>query len=156
MKQRVTEVSIQGEQFLINGEPTYKGRVWNGHKIEGLLMNSRMVQGIYDDLNPEPRGMWAYPDTGVWDADRNTAEFIAAMPTWREHGLVAFTINLPGRQPAGLLQRPAVAQLSHHRRRSAAARLHGAARTHPRPGRRVGDGRDPRHLLLRPGRPAVR
>ena len=80
MKQRFTEVSIRGEQFFVNGEPTYKGRVWNGHKIEGLLMNSRMVQGIYDDLNPETRGMWAYPDTGVWDADRNTAEFIAAMP----------------------------------------------------------------------------
>ena len=101
MKQRFTEVSIRGEQFFVNGEPTYKGRVWNGHKIEGLLMNSRMVQGIYDDLNPETRGMWAYPDTGVWDADRNTAEFIAAMPIWREHGLVAFTINLQGGSPQG-------------------------------------------------------
>ena len=101
MKQRVTEVSIEGEQFLVNGEPTYKGRVWNGHKIEGLLMNSRMVQGIYDDLNPETRGMWTYPDTGVWDADRNTTEFIAAMPIWRDHGLIAFTINLQGGSPQG-------------------------------------------------------
>jgi hypothetical protein len=40
------------EAFLINGEPTYKGRTWNGKKIEGLLMNSRMVQGTFDDLNP--------------------------------------------------------------------------------------------------------
>jgi hypothetical protein len=101
MKQRVTEVSIEGEQFFVNGEPTYKGRIWNGHRIEGLLMNSRMVQGIYDDLNPETRDMWAYPDTGVWDADRNTAEFIAAMPIWREHGLLAFTINLQGGSPQG-------------------------------------------------------
>jgi hypothetical protein len=51
MKQRSTEVSIQGVQFFVNGEPTYKGRTWNGYKIEGLLMNSRMVQGIFDDLN---------------------------------------------------------------------------------------------------------
>ncbi|MBM4461587.1 MAG: hypothetical protein FJ011_28165, partial [Chloroflexi bacterium] len=101
MKQRFTEVSIQGEQFLINGAPTYGGRVWNGHKIEGLLMNSRMVQGIFDDLNPETAGMWAYPDTGRWDADRNTAEFIAAMPEWRAHGLLAFTINLQGGSPQG-------------------------------------------------------
>ncbi len=101
MKQRFTEVSIQGEQFLINGMPTYKGRVWNGYRIEGLLMNSRMVQGIFDDLNPETRPKWAYPDTGCWDPDRNTAEFIAAMPEWRAHGLIAFTINLQGGSPQG-------------------------------------------------------
>jgi hypothetical protein len=71
MKKRITEVRIRGEQFLINGEPTYKNRTWNGHKIAGLLMNSRMVQGIFDDLNPETRGMWTYSDTGAWDADRN-------------------------------------------------------------------------------------
>jgi hypothetical protein len=101
MKHRFTEVSIRGEQFIVNGEPTYKGRTWNGHKIEGLLMNSRMVQGIFDDLNPETRGLWAYPDTGAWDADRNTTEFIAALPIWRAHGLIAFTINLQGGSPQG-------------------------------------------------------
>lgn len=101
MRPRNTEVSIRDEQFLINGDPTCAGRTWNGHKIEGLLMNSRMVQGIFDDLNPETRGLWAYPDTGKWDADRNTAEFITAMPVWREHGLLAFTINLQGGSPQG-------------------------------------------------------
>ena len=64
-------------------------------------MNSRMVQGIYDDLNPETRSWWAYPDTHVWDADRNTREFIEAMPEWRSHGLVSFTINLQGGSPQG-------------------------------------------------------
>jgi hypothetical protein len=98
---RKTEVAIRGEQFLINGEPTYKGRTWNGKKIEGLLMNSRMVQGIFDDLNPETRGKWAYPDTGKWDPERNTREFVAAMPEWRKHGLLAFTINLQGGSPQG-------------------------------------------------------
>jgi len=98
---RGTVVSIRGEAFLINGKPTYEGRTWNGHKIEGLLMNSRMIQGIYDDLNPETVGRWAYPDTKTWDADRNTREFIAAMPEWRRHGLIAFTINLQGGSPEG-------------------------------------------------------
>ena len=37
-----TEVSIVGEAFHINGKPTYEGRTWNGKKIEGLLLNSRM------------------------------------------------------------------------------------------------------------------
>jgi hypothetical protein len=85
--------------FFINGRPTYEGREYNGMKIEGLLMNSRMVQGIFDDLNPETVGAWAYPDTGKWDAERNTREFIAAMPSWREHGMLSFVINLQGGFP---------------------------------------------------------
>ncbi|MCW5982656.1 MAG: hypothetical protein KIT09_31500 [Bryobacteraceae bacterium] len=50
---RKTVVSIKGDRFLIDGRPTYEGRVWRGNRIEGLLMNSRMVQGIFDDENPE-------------------------------------------------------------------------------------------------------
>ncbi|MGE0886235.1 MAG: hypothetical protein AB7P14_22090 [Blastocatellales bacterium] len=98
---RRTTVSIRGEQFFINGKPTYAGRSYNGLKIEGLLMNSRMVQGIYDDRNPETVTRWKYPDTGRWDAERNTREFLAAMPEWRRHGLLAFTINLQGGSPQG-------------------------------------------------------
>ncbi len=98
---RRTEVAIVGEAFHISGRPTYAGRTWHGHKIEGLLLNSRMVQGIFDDLNPETTKLWAYPDTGRWDENRNTREFVAAMPVWREHGLLAFTINLQGGSPQG-------------------------------------------------------
>jgi hypothetical protein len=60
-----------------------------------------MVQGIFDDRNPETVSRWAYPDTGKWDPERNTREFIAAMPQWREHGLLAFTINFQGGSPEG-------------------------------------------------------
>ncbi len=98
---RRTEVSIRGDAFHLNGKPTYGGRTWQGLRIEGLLMNSRMVQGTFDDLNPETRARWNYPDTGSWDPDRNTREFIAAMPEWRRHGLLAFTINLQGGNPRG-------------------------------------------------------
>jgi hypothetical protein len=94
-----TEISIRGDQFLINGRPTYAGRAWQGHRIEGLLFNARLVQGIFDDLNPETRSLWVYPDTGRWDPDRNTAEFVAAMAEWRRHGLLAFTVNLQGGMP---------------------------------------------------------
>lgn len=96
-----TSVSIVGEQFLINGEPTYKGACWQGRPIEGLLFNARLVQATFDDLNPATRDRWAYPDSGVWDAERNTAEFIAAMPDWRAHGLLAFTLSLQGGSPEG-------------------------------------------------------
>jgi hypothetical protein len=103
---RKTEVSIDGERFLINGQPTYQGVVWetsdgSTYDIEGLLMNARLVQGVFDDLNPETRGQWVYPDTKDWDPDRNTREFIKAMASWKEHGLLAFTLNLQGGCPYG-------------------------------------------------------
>lgn len=98
---RATDVSIVGDEFHINGQPTYAGRSWRGHKIQGLLLNSRMVQGIFDDRNPATVERWAYPDTRRWDPERNTREFIEAMPEWRRHGLLAFTINLQGGSPEG-------------------------------------------------------
>ncbi len=98
---RHTIVSIVGDEFYINGQPTYPGRSWQDHRIEGLLLNARLVQGIFDDLNPETVKRWAYPDTHKWDADRNSDEFICAMPSWREHGLLAFTLNLQGGSPEG-------------------------------------------------------
>lgn len=96
-----TVVTIKGDQFFINGQPTYSGRTWNGHKIEGLLMNSRVVQATFDDMNSQTVGRWAYKDTGKWDAERNVREFIAAMPEWRKHGLLAITVNLQGGSPEG-------------------------------------------------------
>lgn len=98
---RKTAVSIRGEMFYINNRPTYAGRTWQGKRIEGLLLNARLVQAIFDDLNPQTRARWAYPDTGRWDPERNTREFLAAMPQWRSHGLLAFTVNLQGGSPQG-------------------------------------------------------
>jgi hypothetical protein len=103
---RNTAVTISGNQFHINGEPTYKGRIWTTsyggeYPVEGLLMNARLVQGIFDDLNPDTRGQWAYPDTRKWDPDRNTREFTDAMASWREHGLLSFSLNLQGGCPYG-------------------------------------------------------
>jgi hypothetical protein len=96
-----TVVSIKGDQFLINGKPTYEKRYWNGYKIEGLLLNSRMVQGIFDDSNSETINNWVYPDTRKWDADRNTNEFVENMSRWKSYGLLSFTINMQGGSPQG-------------------------------------------------------
>ena len=101
ISQKHTTVSIKGQQFYINGEITYKGRSWQGNKIEGLLFNSRMVQGIFDDANPETKVFFKYPDTKSWDADRNTNEFVAQMSKWKSYGLLAFTMNLQGGSPTG-------------------------------------------------------
>jgi len=86
-----TIVSIQGTQFLINGVVTHRGTA-----AEGLLLNSRMVQAAFDDENSSTVGNWKYPDTGRWDPDRNTDEFIAALPSYRAKGMRAFTVNLQG------------------------------------------------------------
>jgi hypothetical protein len=95
-----TIVAIDADRFLINGTPTYAGRTWRGHRIEGLLFNSRMANAIVDDENPETRGAWAYAD-GPWDAARSTREFVAALPTYRAHGLAAVCLNLQGGSPQG-------------------------------------------------------
>ena len=63
MKMRHTRVAIQEDAWLINERPTYAERRYRGWKIEGLLLNSRMAQAIFDDDNPIARILWRYPDT---------------------------------------------------------------------------------------------
>lgn len=86
-----TTVSIVGETVHINGQPTNPGS-----RAEGLLLNARMVQAIFDDANASTRKWWAYTDTGVWNATRNVEEFVAAVPSYAEHGLNAITVGLQG------------------------------------------------------------
>ena len=59
-------------------------------------MNSRMIQAIFDDANPNTAKHWAYPDTGVWDAERNTDEFCAMLHIYKQYGMLAFTVGLQG------------------------------------------------------------
>ena len=102
-----TEVSIVGDEFYINGKPTFEGKTWRGMKIQGLLPNARLVNGIFDDKTDSTRYKWVYPDTKVWDANRNTKEFVENMPKWQEKGLLAFTINLQGGSPEGYSKKQA-------------------------------------------------
>jgi hypothetical protein len=104
VKKNRTVVKIMDDQFFINDQITYADRYWKDSKIEGLLMNSRMVQGIFDDVNPETADKWIYPDTKKWDPERNTREFILNMKTWADYGLLSFTINLQGGSPQGYSQ----------------------------------------------------
>ncbi len=92
----MTTVSIQGEKVFIDGQPTYAGRSFEGLPVEGLLFNVRAVQATFDDANPGTRHLWNYPDTGHWDPERNTSEFMAALPQWKAHGVLGFTINFQG------------------------------------------------------------
>lgn len=94
-----TILEISGERFKINGELTYKGRFYEGKPVEGLIFNVRAVQAIFDDENLETRSNWIYPDTKEWDPERNTEEFIQALPEWKSYGVLGFTVNLQGGMP---------------------------------------------------------
>ncbi len=96
-----TTVGIDGQKFYINNKPTYSGRVWRDYDIEGLLMNNRLVQATFDDENLQTRSMWAYPDTGTWDAERNVQEFVDALPRYRDCGVLGLTVNFQGGNPKG-------------------------------------------------------
>ena len=96
-----TKIEIDGDYWLINGRPTYMARRYQGISIEGLLLNSRMANGIFDDANSFTRHLWAYPDTGFWDASRNTNELAQMLPVYASHGLTAICINMQGGSPLG-------------------------------------------------------
>ena len=100
--------------------PTLRGVRWRGYRLEGLLPNSRMVQGVFDDLNSDTRARWAYPDTNAWDRIATPASSWRRRQ-WRRHGLLAITLNLRAAVPEGY-SGTALAQLSVRRRRIAAAR----------------------------------
>lgn len=97
----MTTVEIHGDKFRVDGQPTNIGRTIHGIDVEGRLINSRMINGIFDDSTPQTQANWAYPDTKVWDAERNVTEFLAAMPSWVESGLNAITLGIQGGSPRG-------------------------------------------------------
>jgi hypothetical protein len=89
-----TKVGISGTKFLLNGDVINYGTA-----AEGLLLNSRMVQAVFDDENPATLAKRKYPDSGTWDPERNVNEFITALGSYRDHGLNAVTVGLQGGFP---------------------------------------------------------
>ena len=80
---RQTRVSVVDGAWQINGKRTYPGS-----RAEGLLMNARMVNAVFEDRNR--------PD---FDPRANTDEFLAAIPDYIQHGIRAFTLCLQGGMP---------------------------------------------------------
>ncbi|MDP9222553.1 MAG: glycoside hydrolase family 5 protein [Actinomycetota bacterium] len=92
--QAQTAISLSGRLFAINGHPTYRGTA-----ARGLLLNTRMVQAVFDDANPDTTWQWEYPDTHVWDPQRNTDEFVAMLPRYAAKGVNMVTVGLQGGNP---------------------------------------------------------
>ena len=85
-----TNVSINGDRWLINGEPVLKGT-----PAEGLLVNVRMVNAVFEDAGKA--GEDFLPEH--FDPEENTNRFIAQISDYYAHGVRAFTISLQGGLP---------------------------------------------------------
>ncbi len=78
-----TRVSITAQRWCFNGEVTFRGT-----RAEGLLLNARMVNAVFEDQHK--------PD---FDPEANTSRFLSHMPDYAAHGIRAFTICLQGGRP---------------------------------------------------------
>ncbi len=92
-----TTLSIQGDRFCINGQPTYQAQGATNPAAHGLLMNGRFIQGIFDDAADPAR--FARFGWDRWDPERHTDELIAALPQWHRYGVLALTVGLQGGMP---------------------------------------------------------
>jgi len=83
----LTRIGLDGARWTVNGEVTYPGT-----PAEGLLMNVRMVNAVFEDRNPKtcPEGFSPEP---------NTRRFISRLPDYVDAGVGAFTISLQGGLP---------------------------------------------------------
>ena len=60
-------ISIVSKKFYVNGVITNNGAISTSKK-RGLLINSRMIQGVFDyDGSNSGNSYLYYADTGVWD-----------------------------------------------------------------------------------------
>lgn len=91
-----TTLGIQRENFTLNGRLTYSELPGVRPEAKGLLMNSRFIQGIFDD-RAAPRRFDRYGRR--WDPEANTDRLIAALPEWKKYGLLGFTVGLQGGMP---------------------------------------------------------
>lgn len=78
-----TKVMIKDGKWHLNGTITNPGS-----RAEGLLMNIRMVNAVFEDTQHSQ-----------FDPEANTDEFIAQIPDYVACGVRAFTLNLQGGMP---------------------------------------------------------
>jgi len=88
-QQGKTAVSIIGNKWCIN-----KKIINAGSHAEGLLMNVRMVNSVFED-----RGDRMPAQFGDFNPDKNTDTFISKISEYVAYGVNAFTISLQGGAP---------------------------------------------------------
>jgi hypothetical protein len=84
-----TVISIDGDKWFLNE------RIINeGSPAEGLLMNVRMINCVFED-----RGSMMPEEFRKFDPEINTDSFISKIPEYMNSGVNAFTIGLQGGNP---------------------------------------------------------
>jgi len=84
-----TVVSIKNDKWYLNG------RITNERSpAEGLLMNVRMVNSVFED-----RGDKLPEEFQDFNPGKNTQNFISGIPEYSSNGVNAFTIGLQGGMP---------------------------------------------------------
>ncbi len=84
-----TRTNIEGDKWYINGAITNPGS-----PAEGLLMNVRMVNAVFED-----RGEGWKKQVDAFDPEENTQAFINHIPEYVDLGVNAFVISLQGGLP---------------------------------------------------------
>jgi CubicO group peptidase (beta-lactamase class C family) len=79
-----TRISIADGNWYLNEQVTYRGT-----RAQGLLMNVRMVNTVFEDANERTR-------PAGFSADANTEAFLTVIPDYVASGVRAFTLNLQG------------------------------------------------------------
>lgn len=92
-----TTLSVTGETFRINDRLTYSEVPGSKASVQGLLMNARFIQGIFDDK--DGRGRFARFGFQEYDPEAQTNRLVEALPEWYGYGLRAFTVGLQGGGP---------------------------------------------------------
>ncbi len=84
-----TAISVKGDLWYLNDTIINKGS-----PAEGLLMNVRMVNSVFED-----RGDKLPAEFKDFDPEKNTDEFISRIPDYVASGVNCFTISLQGGMP---------------------------------------------------------
>lgn len=90
----LTRVNIRDGRWEINGKVTYPGAA-----AEGLLMNVRMVNSVFEDRGSSPSPNLRLMDGRPFDPEANTSAFLAQIGDYAAHGVRAFTVFLQGGFP---------------------------------------------------------
>lgn len=89
-----TKLTINQDKFLINNQLTYSEI--DQCPYQGLIMNARFIQGIFDDKIDRSRFQRF---NRIFDAEKNTDKMIEALSSWYEAGLRAITVGFQGGGP---------------------------------------------------------
>jgi hypothetical protein len=84
-----TVISIKGDKWYVNEKV-----INEGSPAEGLLMNVRMINCVFED-----RGTGRPEDFRNFDPENNTGTFVSKIPEYMKNGVNGFTIGLQGGYP---------------------------------------------------------